>query len=304
MSLTRQRFFGMLAILIAVQSLLALAVTVPLLLDASTEALHTVWQICQHPFRAHYLQPVTFAGIAVTLGVLIGLARFLHVGYATGRRTRAAVSPLLAVLRPLRTIPSLAIAARSGIRGPVEVLDLAEPLAFCHGLLRPRIYVTTALCSLLSEAELRAVLLHEEYHRRRREPLRLLLLSALVQTLRFWPALAPRLVEARTEMEVAADAHAILHSGSARALARALLKVLEHATPSTALADASLALSSLSPTEARIERLTRAQSEPYPPLSWRSIGGPGLALLGITAGLFVLARFSNLHPILHPCHHL
>jgi Zn-dependent protease with chaperone function len=304
MSITRQRFFGMLAALITAQSLLALAVAVPLLLDVSTEALHTVWQVCQHPFRAHYAQPVTLGGIVVTVVVLTGFARFLHAGYATFRRTRSAVSVLMVSPRPQYPARARDIATRSGVRSPVEVLDLSEPLAFCHGFCRPRIYVTSGLCSLLSDTELSAVLLHEDYHRRRREPLRLLLLSALVQTLRFWPALGPRMTEARTEMEVSADIYATARSGSARSLARALLKVLEQTTPGRAFADESLALSPLSPTEARIECLTRAQSQPYPPLSWRSIGWPGLALLGVSAGLFALAEFSNLHPILHPCHRL
>jgi hypothetical protein len=49
----------------------------------------------------------------------------------------------------------------------------------------------------------------------------------------------------------------------------------------------------------RIKCLTQAQSQPYPPLPRRSIGGPGPALLGIAAGLLLLARFSNLHPLHH-----
>jgi Zn-dependent protease with chaperone function len=56
-----------------------------------------------------------------------------------------------------------------------DALIIADdrPLAFCAGLLRPRVYVSTGAVALLDEPALPAVLVHERHHARRRDPLRL-----------------------------------------------------------------------------------------------------------------------------------
>lgn len=103
-------------------------------------------------------------------------------------------------------------------------------------------------------------------------------------------------------MEVAADAAVIARSGSVQPLARALLKVLEHPTATTPVFDPSLALSALSPTAARIDCLTHAAVDPYPPLSWAYFSSLATALAVPTFALVALAAASNLHYALHPCH--
>ena len=54
-----------------------------------------------------------------------------------------------------------------------KVIADPRPQAFCAGYLRPTIYVSQRALDLLSEPELRAVLAHEDHHRRVRDPLRL-----------------------------------------------------------------------------------------------------------------------------------
>ena len=90
-------------------------------------------------------------------------------------------------------------------------------------------------------------------------------------------------------------------TGAVQALARALVKLVQHPALRAATANPPLALSHISPTEARIVCLARGTSEPYPPLSWRYFGGLVLVLAGLTGGLVVLAAVSNLHPVLHTC---
>ncbi len=51
----------------------------------------------------------------------------------------------------------------------MAVMPVAEPLAFTTGLLRPRIYISTALLALLTEDEVVAVLCHELAHAVRRD---------------------------------------------------------------------------------------------------------------------------------------
>ena len=61
----------------------------------------------------------------------------------------------------------------------VLVIPGAQPLAFCAGLLRPRVYVSTGALERLGEAELAAVVAHEAHHAARRDPLRLLVARAI-----------------------------------------------------------------------------------------------------------------------------
>ena len=109
--------------------------------------------------------------------------------------------------------------------GPVAfcVIAGAVPQAFCAGLLRPRIYVSQAALDALDERELRAVLAHEEHHRRRRDPLRLSAGAVVADAFFFVPALRRLLERYRTIAELAAD-DAAVRSTDRPTLARALLR--------------------------------------------------------------------------------
>lgn len=94
--------------------------------------------------------------------------------------------------------------------------------AFCAGFLRPRIYLSTAAWSRLTESELRAVVAHELHHQRNRDPLRLLLATITAEALFFLPALRTLNNRYRELMELAADEAASRAEG-APTLASALL---------------------------------------------------------------------------------
>ena len=65
-----------------------------------------------------------------------------------------------------------------------------QPRAFCAGLLRPRVYVSTGAVAILDQEALSAVLAHERHHARRRDPLRLAIGRVLARALFFLPGLA------------------------------------------------------------------------------------------------------------------
>jgi Zn-dependent protease with chaperone function len=77
--------------------------------------------------------------------------------------------------------------------------------AFTAGLFRPVIYVNERLEAQLSPEELRAVIAHEDAHRRRRDPLRLTVWRFLGCTLFFLPALRRLVDDMADEAEIAAD---------------------------------------------------------------------------------------------------
>ncbi|ADB50904.1 M56 family metallopeptidase [Conexibacter woesei] len=105
-----------------------------------------------------------------------------------------------------------------------HLLDDPRPLAFCAGLLRPRVYVSQGALDGLGRDELLALLAHEAHHARRRDPLRRVLADVLAESLFFLPVLRP-LGERRAALaELRADAAAVAAcGGDVRALAGALL---------------------------------------------------------------------------------
>lgn len=98
------------------------------------------------------------------------------------------------------------------------------PQAFCAGLLRPRIYVSTGAIATLGDDELQAVLAHERHHARCRDPLRLLIARTARDALFFLPGMRQLADRYAALAELAADRAAVrANAGDRRSLAAALL---------------------------------------------------------------------------------
>lgn len=134
---------------------------------------------------------LTFLGTRLTypaanLGAVVMLG-FAAMGLAVLVRTaRGAQHELVAVRRFVSRLPRDHPLHMPG----VVVVEDRRPQAFCAGLLRPRVYVSTAAVALLDESALDAVIAHEFHHARRRDPLRLAVGRVLVRALFFMPGLA------------------------------------------------------------------------------------------------------------------
>lgn len=129
--------------------------------------------------------------------------------------------------RTRRFVRGLAFPAPAALHGRNVVLfDDPRPLAFCAGLVRPRIHVSTTTLDALDDEQLGAVLAHEEHHRRQRDPLRVLVARVLADALFFLPA-ARRLGGRYEDLaELAADRAALRASdGQPAPLASALLSL-------------------------------------------------------------------------------
>ena len=104
------------------------------------------------------------------------------------------------------------------------LIDDAQPRAFCAGLLRPRVYVSTGALALLDDAALSAVLAHERQHARRRDPLRLAAGRVLARALFFLPGLGDLVERQQALAELSADESAVNDLPANRsALARAMV---------------------------------------------------------------------------------
>ncbi len=137
----------------------------------------------------------------------------------------------------------LLLGIRSGLRGHRLARDLAPWCrvsrvagvdcrvirggaghAFVLGIIRPRIYLGEALLETLDDDELRAVVLHEDHHRRTLAPLRSAGLEAWLALVGRWSIARAALVDRATDLERDADVAALRAGVSPASLARALVK--------------------------------------------------------------------------------
>jgi Peptidase family M48 len=112
----------------------------------------------------------------------------------------------------------------------VRVFSDRRPHAFCAGLLRPAVYLSDGVVREASGEELLAILAHEEHHRARRDPLRLLLARVMSDAFRPLPPLATLADRQVALADLVADAAAVHALGDTRPLAAALVRFDEAPT--------------------------------------------------------------------------
>ena len=163
--------------------------------------------------------PQANAGALVVLGLaVLGLAVTMIAFVAAGRE----------ILGATRLRRRLTASSDDTLTGACVISD-RFPRAFCAGLLRPRVYVTTGALARLDPPALQAVLRHEHEHARRHDPLRFAAGRVLSAALFFIPSLAKVLRRQHTLAELRADESAM--AGGRSALARAMLAFSEPGPP-------------------------------------------------------------------------
>lgn len=216
------------------------------------------------------------ASISVFLALAIGVSSAVLDGLSARgllRRLRTVRCPADAAL--------LAVVSEVGLQDRVDLVEDEAPFAFAAGFLQPRIIVSSALTALLDADELRAVLRHESWHARRRDPLRHLLARATGRALFFIPLVSDLWRRYQVESELAADASAVSSQGRGP-LARALLKVVDAAA---AGAPAFLPSGFLSMLDVRISYLLHPEDGvTLPGLRWPRVFVSGL-ILALVLGL-------------------
>jgi len=168
MSANKAFFLLLLSFVVALVGLgTAVFKTVPLLLS------HAVY-VCQEAFSnvvfgISHSVPL----ILITLVIMILLAGLTTLLIQV-LKTR---NYLAKHMRGKTPIPSslIKIAKELGLNDRVDVVKDRAKFSFVFGLLHPRICLSTGLLSSLSTRELKAVLLHESYHVKNRDPLKIIL---------------------------------------------------------------------------------------------------------------------------------
>lgn len=184
--------------------------TLPFVVDFSTRVIgwcEGIIDICV-PYLPVVKSFVAWPGVVLILaGVLFAILRVA----IQGLRVRGVIKGLTGV---------------DAGEGLTLINNRTLKLAFTHGLVRPRVYISSGLVHGLTRDETKAVVLHENHHRRSRDPLLFFLLSIVKDLLFFLPIthwLTERIRHAR---ETRADDAVVAVTGDRLTLASALVKVV------------------------------------------------------------------------------
>ena len=225
------------------------------------------------------------AGVFLALLASAGVLGIRSLGgqLAASRRLARRVNRLRTELPP----ESAAAGASAGLTRRPRVIDVAEPFSFTYGAFRPRVVVSRGLLGSASPEELQAVLVHERYHVRNLDPLKVVLARALARGVFFVPAL--RELEGRylAGRELAADQRALRRCGR-RPLAGALLKVVRG--PRWPELSAAAAIGGPELLDVRVAQLERGGPPPLGGLPRRALvlSGAGLGLVLVSLGAALL----------------
>ncbi|HET7046692.1 MAG TPA: M56 family metallopeptidase [Solirubrobacteraceae bacterium] len=179
------------------------------------------WRVSAHAVAHHVsILGQTLSYPAANAGALVVLALALLGGIVAAIALCAISSELTAARRLARRLAQFDPTPRDGI----FVIDDERAEAFCAGLLRPRVYVTTGALARLDAPALDAVLVHEREHARRRDPLRLATSRVIARSLFFLPAIRELCRGQMLLAEASADESAVsAAAGDRSAVARAIL---------------------------------------------------------------------------------
>lgn len=223
---------------------------------------------------------------AGAVAAAVSLMRERRLGRALGGRSPATgVAPWLDE-----------VLTEVGLAGRVCVVSSESLFAFTRGVLRPTVIISSGLLSQLTPEEIRAVLAHEAYHVRQRDPLRTLVVLALSRALFFVPLLQGLASAYRVEKEIEADRWALGHA-SASALAAAMLKMV--GAPENV--PHPLPLVPFSGPRARIRHLIAGERVGYWPVTPGSLLSTASALILVGVGLSWALSLAETPHVLHIC---
>lgn len=188
----------------------------------------------------------------ISLLVVIGLTSLLVQLFTTKRFINKYLGSKVLVPDRLSKI-----AIRLRILEKVEVVESKRNLAFCYGILQPKIVLSSQLISTLSNKELQAVLLHESHHLKNYDPLKIILGNTLSTVFFFIPILKDLQRYYFLTKEIAADSE-VIKDGGRQVLASALSKFLRSPSP---LLNTVATLASPDDLEKRILYLTGNQKK-------------------------------------------
>lgn len=248
-------------------SLLALPLLITLFPGVFQQALHGYDAVAAVCAAALYQIGAELPPLGLFVLALTGTS--LALGGLKAWRTLHHTERVLARHRPVTVPARLRTATHTvGVSRAVVCFDDPRPFAYCRGFLRPEIWISTGAVAVLRPRELEAVLHHEAWHRRQRDPLRILIARVLSELFLALPLIRLLAVRFEVAKELAADRAAVRTQGTARHLASALYALGREPLP---LMTSELAVGAWSLARARVDQLCGASDqELLPRPSWRT----------------------------------
>lgn len=220
----------------------------------------------------------------VASGLVVGGAVLAKQIMATRRLVRQVES---GSMPPPEAVAKLA--SEMGFAGRLTYASDPDTYAFCYGFRSPRICISSGMAGSLSIDELRAVLLHESFHLRRHDPLKVLASRIAAGALYLLPLAAEMRDRYLVDKELEADAH-VMDESSPQALAGALMKLYRSSAPHSIGELATAAVGPFSVVSARIHNLA---GHPKPKMTMRlATVVASLAAVGVVLALTVGSTFA------------
>ena len=160
----------------------------------------------------------------------------------------------------------------------VQLVDHDEPFAFTYGLGNPRIAVSSGLVAHLSPEELEAVVVHERYHVRARDPLKLVIARTAARTCFFLPAVGHLVARYLAGRELAADRRSLRDLGRP-AVAGALYKVVTG--PRWEELDMAAAMAGPELLAVRVDQLEHGSEPVLPPVPLAAVALSAVVLVAL-----------------------
>ncbi len=163
-----------------------------------------------------------------------------------------------------------------------------KPFAFCFGLRRPKIYLSTKMYNLLEQKELEAVLLHESYHLQKSDTLTLFVASFVQFLFPFFPVVSDLVRNYRIERELNADKEALKSISDPDILLNTFKKLFVYTNTNPAFVSAIIDSETI---ESRIKALT-AQN-----FLWRKFSTKNMFISLLSFSIFYLLALAPVFAI-------
>lgn len=174
-------------------------------------------------FTLHTLSMILPWGCIAILfiGICVAIYKMLSILSLNYTFTRSLATPL-----SINNLPELKnILSGMNLYNYIVLLDNKLCYAFTSGLWKPKIYLSTGICSYLTTKELLAVVLHETHHKNNKVPLKLFIIQVLHALNFFLPINSYLFNLFSSASEKAADDNAVNFSREPLELASALVKL-------------------------------------------------------------------------------
>lgn len=187
---------------------------------------HTIYY-CQVMAKALYIQlPGDLSRLYIGVLALATVYTLIKIGVAVFKIY--AFSKTLGKTKSQGSEAFDAVCNTLGLHNKVTLLDQTKPLAFCFGVLKPKIYISTGLVEMMNSEELVVILRHEKYHLDNRDSFVFLIATIIESLFPFFPIISDFIRVYRTDREIQADAMAIRNSDDKHSLTEVLKKLLRY----------------------------------------------------------------------------